>query len=72
MVDSVNYKHLTELTGMETSGSHFPHLLYMVEFYHSKVDHQVTAKWSALFSDTDYQLQIQIHNHLLHPEKDRA
>ena len=62
--------HLTELTGMETSGCHFLHLLYTAVFYHSKVDHQVTAKWSALFSDTDYQLHIQIHNHLLHPGKD--
>lgn len=72
MPNSVNYMYLTELTGMETSGCHFPRLLYMAVFYHSKVDHQVTAKWSALFSDTDYQLHIQIHNHLLHPEKDRT
>ena len=68
----VNCLYLTELTGMETSDCHSLHLLYMAVFYHSKVDHQVTAKWSALFSDMDYQLHIQIYSHLLHPEKDRA
>lgn len=72
MASFVNHKYLTELTGMEISDCHFLHLLYMAVFYHSKVDHQVTAKWSALFSDTDYQLHIQIHNHLLYPEKYRA
>ena len=64
--------YLTELTGMATLDCHSPHLLYMAGFYHSKVDHQETAKWSVLFSDTDYQLHIQIYNHLLHPEKKKS
>jgi hypothetical protein len=56
---------------METFGCHFLHLLSTAVFYHSKVDPQETARWSALFSDTDYHLHIQIHNRLLHPEKNR-
>lgn len=65
------YIYSTELTGMETFDCHFLHLLSTAVFYHSKVDHQETAGWSALFSDTEYHLHIQIHNRLLHPEKDR-
>lgn len=68
---ALSITHSSELTGTETSGCHFLPLLSTAVFYHSKVDRQETARWLAWFSDTDYHLHIQIHNHLLHPEKNR-
>lgn len=52
---------------MELRGCHFPHHLWVSEFYHSTMDCQETEKWSVLFFEADYQLHIQKHNHLLFP-----
>jgi len=54
---------------MELTGCHFPHHLWVSEFYHSTRDCQETEKWSVLFFEADYQLHIQTHNHLLFPKK---
>ena len=54
---------------MELTGCHFPHHLWLSEFYHSTRDCQETEKWSVLFFEADYQLHIQTHNHLLSPKK---